>query len=185
MWPRSIWGEQAGSHRAGDGALLLRPVPEPDDGGSRLGVEGSAREVVGGACLQQNHRPAIDPGVLWGDCGEEQSGVSPGCGQHRPYDHNPCPWRHLSPLHVHPLAGQDHPHPLIYSHCICCSCGLGGLAQKGGYLHGASYVHSLLCAPLPWGSQMRGSITATPEMDSLPPVPAGLNPSITLAGYFL
>lgn len=43
--------EQAGSHRAGHSALLLRPVPEPDDGGSRLGIEGSAREVVGGACL--------------------------------------------------------------------------------------------------------------------------------------
>lgn len=33
----------------------------------------------GGARLQQDHRTAINPGVLWGDCGEEQSRVSAGC----------------------------------------------------------------------------------------------------------
>lgn len=99
-------GEQVGSHRAGYGALLLRPIPEPDDGGSRLGVEGSAREVVGGACLQQDHRTAIDPGVLRGDCGEEQSRVSPGCSQRCPYDQNPCPWRHLSLCMSTPWQGR-------------------------------------------------------------------------------
>lgn len=67
-WGRGSGGA-AGSHRAGHSALLLRPIPEPDDGGGRLGVEGSACEIVGGARLQQNHRAAVDPGVLWGDCG--------------------------------------------------------------------------------------------------------------------
>ena len=89
-------GEQAGSHRAGHSTLLLCPVPEPEDGGSRLGVEGAACEVVGDACLQQDHRTAINPGVLRGDCGEEQSRVSPGCGQQCPEDRKPCPWKHLS-----------------------------------------------------------------------------------------
>lgn len=75
IWVRPTWdgaersGGAAGSHRAGHSALLLCPIPEPDDGGGRLGVEGSACEIVGGTSLQQNHRAAIDPGVLWGDCG--------------------------------------------------------------------------------------------------------------------
>lgn len=43
--------EHAGSYRAGHSTLLLRPIPEPDDGGSRFGIEGSACEVVWGACL--------------------------------------------------------------------------------------------------------------------------------------
>lgn len=71
-WGRGSGGA-AGSHRAGHSALLLRPIPEPDDGGGRLGVEGSAREIVGGARLQQNHRAAVDPGVLWGDCGASRA----------------------------------------------------------------------------------------------------------------
>lgn len=79
MWEKKVtWHEaqeeleeQAGSHRAGHSTVLLCPIPEPDDGGSRLGTEGSACEVVGGACLQQKHRTSINPGVLWGDCGGE------------------------------------------------------------------------------------------------------------------
>lgn len=96
-------GEQAGSHRAGYSTLLLRPVPEPDDGGGRLGVEGAACEVVGGARLQQDHRTAINPGVLWGDCGEEQSRVSAGCGQQCPDDRKPSPGV-ISPT-AHPALG--------------------------------------------------------------------------------
>lgn len=66
------------SHRAGHRTLLLNPIPEPDDGGSGLGVEGAAREVVGGARLQQDHRATVDLRVLWRDCGGEESKVSPG-----------------------------------------------------------------------------------------------------------
>lgn len=67
-WAREGQGEQAKSYRAGHSAFLLRPVPEPDDGGGRLGVEGTAREVVGSACLQQDHRASVNPGVLRRDC---------------------------------------------------------------------------------------------------------------------
>ena len=66
-------GEQAGSHRAGYSTLLLRPVPEPEDGGGRLGAEGAACEVVRGACLQQDHRTAVNPGVLWGTVGKSRA----------------------------------------------------------------------------------------------------------------
>ena len=62
---------------------------------------------------------------------------------------------------------------------------LGGLARKGGYLPRASSIHSLLSAPPPWSSQMSRPMTATSQMDSLPPVPpAPAHPSL-LAGYFL
>lgn len=56
-----------GSHRAGHSSLLLSPIPEPGDGGSRFGIEGSTREVVGDPCLQQDHRAVINLGVLWRD----------------------------------------------------------------------------------------------------------------------
>lgn len=72
-------GEHAGSYCAGHSTLLLSPIPEPDDGSSRLGIKGSACEVVGGACLQQKYRTSINPSILWRDCGGEQNKVSPGC----------------------------------------------------------------------------------------------------------
>ena len=71
-------GEHAGSYCAGHSTLLLSPIPEPDDGSSRLGIKGSACEVVGGACLQQKYRTSINPSILWRDCGGEQNKVSPG-----------------------------------------------------------------------------------------------------------
>lgn len=77
--PQEAVAEHAVSHRAGHGTLLLSPVPEPDDSSSRLGIKGSACEVVGGACLQQKYRTSINLGILWGDYGREQSKVSPGC----------------------------------------------------------------------------------------------------------
>lgn len=168
MNPMSCWGSRP-SHRAGDSALLLCPIPEPDDGGGGLGIKGSAREVVGGARLQQNHRTAVNLGVLWGDCGEEQSTVGPGCGQH-------CP---DTPLSVGP--------PLALSLAVTVSVApvaLRSLAQRGGSLHGPSHIHGLLSAPLPWGSWMSGSITATSPVDSLAPMPADPNLSITASRLF-
>lgn len=71
--------KKAGSHRASYRAFLLCPIPEPDDGGGRLGVEGSAGKVVRCACLQQNHWATVNLGVLWGNCQGEQGRVSSRC----------------------------------------------------------------------------------------------------------
>lgn len=77
-------GEQAGSHRAGYSTLLLRPVPEPDDGGGRLGVEGAACEVVGvPACSRITGPPSILVSS-GGTVGKSRAEAGAGCGQQQP-----------------------------------------------------------------------------------------------------
>lgn len=72
---------RVGSHRGSHSPLLLCSITEPNDVGSRLGIKGSACEVVGGACLQQNHRAAINPCVLWRNWREEGNKISSRCSQ--------------------------------------------------------------------------------------------------------
>lgn len=100
-------GERAGSYRGSHSPLLLCPITEPNDAGSRLGIKGSACEVVGGACLQQNHRAAINPCVLWRNWREEENKIGSGCSQR------------CSLLSV----DQYHPSPVYNRSTQCCRRG--------------------------------------------------------------
>lgn len=199
-WVRPTWdgaegsGGAAGSHRAGHSALLLCPIPEPDDGGGRLGVEGSACEIVGGASLQQNHRAAIDPGVLWGDCGVIRA-ISQGATKsltlpaslplHICSVDGRCCLNlqsvHLLPPAQPPTPAGSFPARLVDEGYSSANWGRARLSRTGVQLtlrgpHGGGGS--------PWASPVSRSITATSRTGSLPPVPRQTHPSL-LAGYFL
>lgn len=73
-------GPGASSYRAGDGSILLEPIPVPDDGGRWLGVACPAGQIVRCPRTQQDLGGSIDAGVLGGDCrGERGHRVGASC----------------------------------------------------------------------------------------------------------
>lgn len=104
---------------------------------------------MGGARLQQNHRASINSGVLWGDCGGEQSKVSPGCGQQCPPDPHLCPQRHPC-IHIHtsPQGSASQPDlQRLYRPCTVFTC----LPQPPRHwLFFPSLYHFLVLHPLSW-----------------------------------